>query len=689
MSKVLTSGSSILLLFITIASLKSIGAANLYNFEEHNGKISLINNNNAASVRHNHLNSLNNHNHRVQRSVNSNHNYYDQQRNPLDYIVNPSDDNDKQLLSIIKNIDDLQRLNVKDKNILALKLSNYLQNMGYTKNKNNNNLMSFLLVMMTLAEHKKPHERIPLFIDGSNDNDQDDNDDDVDDNDEDNEEDDYDSLAEIINNNKLSKVSMDKNKEDQDLYYRKRRQVLRTFGSNDKYLDIVKNNYPVKRNVDVMKMMEHQWIGSDSNRPEKTAEQDDLDILFGLHKDDKKNLSEKSNSGPNKKEENIQRNSQIKPSKNPVNMNSVNPTVESHSSTKNININNKNNNINPTTTSKAKEELTQEQVHITSKKKKNIDWSQYFGIDKRMRQPNWSFAGKPETQKEDDDWLIQHYYQTMADNLNNHAHLSSVNNNVNNNYKSMKRNNENKIDNIVKYSRDSAVADQVYEIDDEDTQRVKDKILSQLAAAYSLEKMRKALDELKHNIKIHQQGESFDKEYRVKDSREKKNYLSKISNNYDNLKSRPYFFHQDKKSECPSSELEEIKQHCMPVNNYIGGQMLFLPCIRHQICKMCSDNTKEEKKCINFFAIEAARVCDNIQQDEDDDDDLVAARDSCRKIAVSITQIQIPPLVGQDNSLCYKIITHSNYNSCLKDFEQQEHHNYFNNNNNNYYPYKM
>lgn len=95
MSKVLTSGSSILLLFITIASLKSIGAANLYNFDEHDGKISLINNNNAASVRHNHLNSLNNHNHRVQRSVNSNHNYYDQQRNPLDYIVNPSDDNGK------------------------------------------------------------------------------------------------------------------------------------------------------------------------------------------------------------------------------------------------------------------------------------------------------------------------------------------------------------------------------------------------------------------------------------------------------------------------------------------------------------------------------------------------------------------------------------------------------------------
>ncbi|CAG5101757.1 Protein of unknown function [Cotesia congregata] len=683
MSKVLTSGSSILLLFITIASLKSIGAANLYNFEEHNGKISLINNNNAASVRHNHLNSLNNDNDRVQRSVNSNHNYYDQQRNPLDYIVNPSDDNDKQLLSIIKNIDDLQRLNVKDKNILALKLSNYLQNMGYTKNNNNNNnnLMSFLLVMMTLAEHKKPHERIPLFIDGSNDNDQDDNDDEVDDN----EEDDYNSLAEIINNNKLSKVAMDKNKEDQDLYYRKRRQVLRNFGSNDKYLDVVKNNYPVKRNVDVMKMMEHQWIGSDSNRPEKTAEQDDLDILFGLHKEEKKNLSEKSNSGPNKKEEIVQRSSQIKPSKNPVNMNSVNPTVESHFSTKSININNK---INPTTKSNAKEELTQEQIHITSKKKKNVDWSQYFGIDKRMRQPNWSFAGKPETQKEDDDWLIQHYYQTMADNLNNHAHLSSVNNN----YKSMKRNNENKIENIVKYSRDSAVADQVYEIDDEDTQRVKDKILSQLAAAYSLEKMRKALDELKHNIKIHQQGESFDKVYRVKDSREKKNYLSKVNNNYDSLKSRPYFFHQDKKSECPSSELEEIKQHCMPVNNYIGGQMLFLPCIRHQICKMCSDNTKEENKCINFFAIEAARVCDNIQQDDEDDDDgdLVAARDSCRKIAVSITQIQIPPLVGQDNSLCYKIITHSNYNSCLKDFEQQEHHNYFNNNNNNnYYPYKM
>ncbi|XP_008544776.1 homeobox protein 2 [Microplitis demolitor] len=625
----LRSSKFVLLLVITIASFKSIPAtSNLYNNDHGHGESSLINNNNAASVRHDNLNLLNNKNNnnnindinRKQRSVNTNlHNYYNQQRSPLDYIVNP------------------------------------------TTNEN-------------YAEQKKQREHIPLYIDDSTDNDNDDEDDD--DDDDENDDKDYERLAEIINNNKLSKASMEKIKENQDMYYRKRRSSLENgFIFNNKY-NAVKRNYPGVENLRSTMNMSPGWA---SLRNKKSGAQDDLDILFGLHKDDKnKNLSDKTNMEANK-------NKDKSPIKNTLNMNSINPTVETHNS----------NNVNPTVKAKAKPtDFTKEQVHISSKQKKNIDWSQYFGIDKRMRKPTWSFDKPGFDQKEDDEWLLQHYYQTMADYLNDHPHLSSVNSNDNDNYDvnnyKMKRNNENKIDNIVKYSREPADTDQIYLNEDEDSQKVKDKILSQLAAAYSLEKMRKALDELKHNIKINQQqspGETFDREFSTKDSREKKNYNSKVYS-YDDFKGQPHLFHEKKKSECPSAELEILKQHCMPVNNFIGGQMLFLPCIRHQVCKMCSDNIKEEKKCINFFAIEAARICDNIEED-DDSDDVVAARESCKKIAVSVTQIQIPPRIVQETKLCYKIIAHRDYNSCLDDYHP-EHHNYFNNNNNNnYYPYKM
>lgn len=150
-------------------------------------------------------------------------------------------------------MDDLHVNGKDNKNdMLAMKLSNYLENMGY----DNNNLLSFLL-LMTLAEQKKQREHIPLYIDDSTDNDNDDEDDD--DDDDENDDKDYERLAEIINNNKLSKASMEKIKENQDMYYRKRRSSLENgFIFNNKY-NAVKRNYPGVENLRSTMNMSPGW----------------------------------------------------------------------------------------------------------------------------------------------------------------------------------------------------------------------------------------------------------------------------------------------------------------------------------------------------------------------------------------------------------------------------------------------
>lgn len=42
-------------------------------------------------------------------------------------------------------------------------------------------------------------------------------------------------------------------------------------------------------------------------------------------------------------------------------------------------------------------------------KKKSTDWSQYFGIDRRKKKT--TFLARPGTQDQDDEWMLQRYYE--------------------------------------------------------------------------------------------------------------------------------------------------------------------------------------------------------------------------------------------------------------------------------------
>lgn len=42
-------------------------------------------------------------------------------------------------------------------------------------------------------------------------------------------------------------------------------------------------------------------------------------------------------------------------------------------------------------------------------KKKSTDWSQYFGIDRRKKKT--TFSARSDTQYQDDEWMLQRYYE--------------------------------------------------------------------------------------------------------------------------------------------------------------------------------------------------------------------------------------------------------------------------------------
>lgn len=47
--------------------------------------------------------------------------------------------------------------------------------------------------------------------------------------------------------------------------------------------------------------------------------------------------------------------------------------------------------------------------HPIDVRKKSVDWSQYFGIDRRRKKT--SLLARPGTQDQDDEWLLQKYYK--------------------------------------------------------------------------------------------------------------------------------------------------------------------------------------------------------------------------------------------------------------------------------------
>lgn len=165
-------------------------------------------------------------------------------------------------------------------------------------------------------------------------------------------------------------------------------------------------------------------------------------------------------------------------------------------------------------------------------KKKSIDWSDYFGIDKRVKKPVSFIESNDGTQ----DKLRKQYFDTFnreviypLNSFRRHNYQKrnfmkpkpSEETNIqhdrthaltidSNNKRNIAEDNDSKLDNLDKKlkSMEGFIVDEALhfsanvgdELDSKEEQEVKEKLLSRLAAAYSLEKMRKALKEFKHSL---------------------------------------------------------------------------------------------------------------------------------------------------------------------------------------------
>lgn len=146
-------------------------------------------------------------------------------------------------------------------------------------------------------------------------------------------------------------------------------------------------------------------------------------------------------------------------------------------------------------------------------KKKSIKWSDYFGLDRRKKSDNL-----------DNEWLMERYHKAVALTTKRsaeyplqhfHRHDSDTKERVPDFYEKKANSDSPKndddrireIDEKLKNIEDSIVEDALKytgahdgEADPKEVQEVKDRVISQLAAAYSLEKMRRALGEYKQSI---------------------------------------------------------------------------------------------------------------------------------------------------------------------------------------------
>lgn len=182
-------------------------------------------------------------------------------------------------------------------------------------------------------------------------------------------------------------------------------------------------------------------------------------------------------------------------------------------------------------------------------KKKSINWSDYFGIDRRRKKtgPNGSRNDSKATSSDhplDNEWLLNRYYKTFSTSTNpskklstmhSHEHMQSKkaileqpfdtrvfdtdifartaqsgNSKKSNQLENSEQSEETRIDNMDAKLRniEEVIVNEAVKYtgahegtsDTKEIQEVKDKVLAHLATAYSLEKMRQALREFKSSL---------------------------------------------------------------------------------------------------------------------------------------------------------------------------------------------
>ncbi|XP_011493936.1 PREDICTED: uncharacterized protein LOC105359131 [Ceratosolen solmsi marchali] len=226
-------------------------------------------------------------------------------------------------------------------------------------------------------------------------------------------------------------------------------------------------------------------------------------------------------------------------------------------------------------------------------KKKSVDWSQYFGIDRRKKKT--VYMGRPDTQDQDEEYLLQKYYETMAENLN----LIDKDGGE-------KRDKLQQMDSKLKNMKNQMI-EEAMEVglkNNVDSQEVKDEIMSRLSAAYSFEKLRRALKQLSSNAAAQRESQRAAQAQNnltlnhPNSANVNKNEDKRTRNNVDAMQGI------DDESSCLQIDL--IERRCKMIGALIGDvkQLLLVPCVLYNICNSC-----DQDDCLERFAFETEKIC--------------------------------------------------------------------------------
>nr|CAH7721827.1 unnamed protein product [Callosobruchus chinensis] len=245
-------------------------------------------------------------------------------------------------------------------------------------------------------------------------------------------------------------------------------------------------------------------------------------------------------------------------------------------------------------------------------KKKSIDWSDYFGLDRRK---------KSDSNDLDKEWLIERYHKSVAMTKKRATELPNSTfrkhdtiartispdqmkvkdlalDDLDSKLKGME---DDIIDGALKYTGAHEGA-----MDPNEIQEIKDKVISKLAAAYSLEKMRNALEEYKLTVGKQEQNTKdkavddkflFTEEKRVAvprkqvvdDVPEADNAIQCADGDEECHKQNYRTPNEIIESHFGTEECPAIERACNDVATIIGqyGQVLRSACTMHQMCLLC------------------------------------------------------------------------------------------------------
>lgn len=275
-------------------------------------------------------------------------------------------------------------------------------------------------------------------------------------------------------------------------------------------------------------------------------------------------------------------------------------------------------------------------------KKKSIDWSDYFGLDRRK---------KSEDNGLDKEWLMERYHKAIAitaKKRNAELPLQSFRNHeVATAKKEDRREKEeqkiNEMDAKLEKLEDEIVGDALKytgahqdDVDSKEVQQIKDNIISRLAQAYNIEKMRNALEEYKNEIekeiKENEKSKGDEKlfdEYTLEEKRLSVPRKEAIDDSREtvegdnNIKCTTSEDCHEQNYKTPSEVLENhfanldqcpaIVRACNDVSSIIGhyGHVFEAACNIHQMCLLCSNNSwfSPTRQCNFLFLSKAYELC--------------------------------------------------------------------------------